>query len=205
MSANKTDLSNPEVVQFLKEHGLVDMVDDDAQHEQESQDEGASTDQHLDNAEIVVPLLAASISIQALLAQFMHPQVRADLLNKQFELHSSPKLLAKLDEIRWTLFPRWQGGSLELAQQQFTSAAKHLKALINKCEEPFVLPDDQLQGSMTYSQWYATLQAVAADKYWNRVPPADRCTHTFQEHLCKRETLNRKVKVAAWSPSSLLV
>ena len=40
------------------------------------------------------------IAVQPLLAQFAHPEVRADLINFKFEHHYNPMILNKIDDLR---------------------------------------------------------------------------------------------------------
>ena len=75
-------------------------------------------------------LLPAVVAIQSLLGQFAHPQVRADFVQQRLGCHINANLLPQIDKLRWSLFPRWVGGSLESAKVKSHAAAGHLKKLI---------------------------------------------------------------------------
>lgn len=64
----------------------------------------------------------------------MHPRVRADLINHKFDLKTNKKFLLKLDELKWTLFPRWNGGSLVASDRYNAGAAYHLVQLLYQCD-----------------------------------------------------------------------
>jgi hypothetical protein len=178
-------MSDHDVLTTLRERGLVEPLGDGVGREEE-----VKQDSSADVAEGNVLFLAKAIGIQSLLTQFAHPQVRAHFLNQRFALPASQKLLQKLDELRWTLFPRWHGGSLDSTVNLHARSAEHLNSLILQHQQPFVLTDDTENQSMSYKQWYSTLQAIALDDYWSKVPPADRCTHVPQLATCKEETYN---------------
>lgn len=69
------------------------------------------TERSLPKLEEGQPSLSSAIAVQSLLAQFAHPDVRGDFINGRFGLNVNSNLLPRLDELRWSIFPRWQCGS----------------------------------------------------------------------------------------------
>jgi hypothetical protein len=124
--------------------------------------------------------LPAVVAIQSLLAQFAHPQVRADFVQQRFGCHINANLLPRMDQLRWSLFPRWVGGSLELAKVKSQTAAGHLKKLITRDSELFIL-DSTFDGSPTYQRWCNTLETIAESSYRQRVPASKRCAHILRD------------------------
>jgi len=120
--------------------------------------------------------LAMVVSLQSLLAQFSHPQVRGDFLNCKFGSNINPILLTQLDMIRWTVCPRWLRGDFAAADKRSRIAANHIQKLLSRSSEVWYLTDDK-NASMTYSEWFATLEIIAADRYWDKVPYEQRCIH----------------------------
>lgn len=169
----------PEILELLREHGLVDMVDIVAGAGFAAGDPGGAVggDQGSTVTEQNVSQFTSVVGIQSLLAQFAHPQVRSDFLAHRFDWLNGPKLLNQLDELRWTLFPRWQGGTLEVASQLSARAAEHLHLLVNRSPREFDLSDDPTQRCLSYRDWFKLLDAIASDSYWQRVPPSKRCIH----------------------------
>lgn len=120
--------------------------------------------------------LVTIVGFQSLLMQFSHPQVRADFMNGCFGLNINPGLLSKLDDFRWTLFPRWQSGGLAAATERNKLAVMHLQKLMKK--SPELMPiGDSVVGSLTYEEWFATLEAIASNRHWESVPSTKRCVH----------------------------
>lgn len=134
-----------------------------------------------DNFPDVDESLADAVSIQALLHQFSHPKVRADFVNGRFGLSINPNLLPSLDALRWSLFPRWRGGSLRLHQRATRKAAENLTLLIDSSSNLFRLDNEE---PMTYQDWFQILESIATNQYWSTIPPEDRCTHIIQNDIC---------------------
>lgn len=130
---------------------------------------------------MVKATLTHGVAIQALLQQFSHPRVRADLCNDRFGPNISSRLLPSLDLLRFSLFPRWTAGSLGDESLIFDDAADHLQRLMCKSDEIFPLGDESAENQLTYAEWYRTLDCIAMDRYWLRVQPKDRCTHIVRE------------------------
>jgi hypothetical protein len=127
----------------------------------------------------------------ALLQQFQNHQVRADFINGKFDRPMSSNLLSALDEVRWSLFPRWRGrDNIEGEMLRCDSAVGHCKKLFAKHRSPFKLSISNHDiGKMTYEAWYEVIHEISADSYWKRVAPEERCTHTVKEEYTK-STLN---------------
>ena len=106
----------------------------------------------------VATSLTSTLGLQGLLSQFGSSRVRADFVNEKFECCCTPDRLAALDEIRWTLFPRWTSGSLEHPGDTFVKAAAHLEKLLLKSEELFFVDGMSTSQSFTYYQWNETLR-----------------------------------------------
>ena len=119
---------------------------------------------------------ALMITLQALLLQFTHPRVRADIVNGIFSTRLSSRLLAKLDELRWTLFPNWKEGSLQSAVIRNERAAHHLNLLMSKSSRLLELSPDDSE-SLTYREWFDILEDIAKEEYWARCAVSERCTH----------------------------
>ena len=142
----------------------------------------------------VATSLTSTLSLQGLLSQFGSSRVRADFVNERFECCCTPDRLAALDEIRWTLFPRWTSGSLEHPGDTFVKAAAHLEKLLLKSEELFFVDGMSTSQSFTYYQWNETLEELCRDPYWNATPSGERCTHFHEPSAgCKKER-------TPWSP-----
>lgn len=124
-----------------------------------------------------VDQLASAITLQSLLTQFTHPQVRADFINHRFGWHLNPSLLGRLDELRWTLSPGWNAGTLERASAVNRRAAIHMTLLLGRDSSVLVLGDGGPETYLTYQMWYDTLSLIAADQYWGNNPPDGRCVH----------------------------
>ena len=121
--------------------------------------------------------LAMAITIETVLSQFAHPGVRADFINKQFGCNIKCDLLPDLDQLRWSLFPRWRGGGLLASASANERAAKSLKLLVEQSDELFVACPSSDVEQLSCRQWYYVLDIIASDKYWMRVPPEARCVH----------------------------
>jgi len=121
------------------------------------------------------------IQIQSLLAQFAHPTVRADFVNLKFGYSLSPDILPQLDELRWTLFPRWHLGSLIGSNPRFSSAANHLRKLISLSEDIMVSNNESKTPKRSYREWYSILELIASSRYWKKTAIDDRCTHIVRE------------------------
>jgi hypothetical protein len=116
-----------------------------------------STDDQLPTIEVIpepIPAfdqvtLASFISIQSLLVQFSHPQVRADFVNQKFGFNINPDLLTKIDELRWTLLPRWQSGSIVSTNIRSQVAAHHAAELLRMSDDPLLTDSDSLDECLT--------------------------------------------------------
>ena len=123
--------------------------------------------------------LAAVIAMQSILNQLSHPQVRGDFLSGKFHWRINPTLLSRIDQLRCVTFPRWLAGGLYVATERCGSAALHLKRLLAKENTKLILPAEDVRDSLTYREWYEVMEMVAADSYWDEMPPEDRCVHLF--------------------------
>jgi hypothetical protein len=119
--------------------------------------------------------LATWVSVQSLLIQFSNAQVRADLINGRFGCHINPQLLNRIDDLRWTLLPRWQSGSLSTPKDRERKVVDHMIKLLSRSEELLLV--DSPEKCLTYKEWFSTLETIDADRYWSRVPCEQRCTH----------------------------
>ena len=143
----------------------------DGEHENE-----APADMVVDGMEKKLPLI---LSIQSLLNQFCHSSVRADFVNGKFGPDVNPRLLPAIDELNWSLFPRWQGGSVE--EVSFVIAAEKVGKLMNKNDGLLVLNNDSFGDSFSYAQWRNILESLALSDYWQTTTPADRCVHIIDD------------------------
>ena len=132
-----------------------------------------------DSTSSIESTLSKAIALQSLLAQFSHPMVRADFVNGRFGWNINPTLLPQLDELRWSLVPRWQSGDLTCSIRDCGPAARILQQLLGESDE-VILSDDTRQ--YTCKQWMQILDAIASDPYWTNVSPEERCVH-----IVKRE------------------
>ena len=121
--------------------------------------------------------MSTMISIQSLLVQFAHHQVRADFINGCFGCNVNPNLLPRIDEIRWLLLPRWLSGNFSPASMRSQSAAYHFSQLIERSDDLLLTDTDAIDECLTYKEWFTTLSIIASNRYWSRTPPENRCTH----------------------------
>lgn len=121
--------------------------------------------------------LTTMVSFQSLLVQFSHPQVRADFACGVFGCNINPSLLPRIDQLRWTLLPRWQSGSVNTPNLRMAMAAQHWAHLVARSERLFLTDNEDAEQCLTYNEWFSTLDNIAADRYWGRVPAEKRCTH----------------------------
>lgn len=140
---------------------------------------GANIPPALGNADGPENLTSLIISIQSLLGQFALPKVRAAFLDGKFHRQLNIKLLPKIDELRCSLFPRWRDGSLTGAASSNAVAANHLHLLAGKWDDKFITNLEDVQGALTYSEWYNILNQLAEDPYWRGVQPSQRCVHVL--------------------------
>jgi hypothetical protein len=156
------------------------------EHGQEEDAAGGSSGGHLDvgcageSITSIVPSsdnpMAQIISLQSLLGQFAHPKVRADFVNGCFE-SIDPSLLHQLDELRWTIFPRWQGGSVFNPDKHYQKSAEHLANLLGQSSELLITDINAVEHCRAYCEWHEVLEAISRNKYWTNVPSEHRCTH----------------------------
>ena len=99
-----------------------------------------------------VSQLMMTIAIESLLSQFAHPGVRADLVNRKFACNVNPNLLPEIDNLRWTLFPRWLGSGLEAAAESYQRAAEHLRRLVGRSEELFKVVSGATESLLSYRE-----------------------------------------------------
>ena len=134
--------------------------------------DGEEKPEEVDVAETQAIQLA--ITVQSLLNQFSHKNVRADFCNGKFEGDYDANTLNQLDELRWILFPRWSGTSTH--ESNLGTAALKMKLLLSKDDNPCIIDPDS-EDHRTYKEWCEILDAIACDKYWLEVPPNQRCVH----------------------------
>lgn len=144
------------------------------------------------HTELSVEMLVKVVSLQALLAQFSHLQVRADFINGCFGPGVNPDLLTLLDDFRWTVFPRWQQGGLAGSSDRSKSAVSHLLRLLNRSRDLLNLNTFTSDKSLSYDEWFSTLDSIASNSYWDRVPSEERCTHIIQNDVSTKELMKGK-------------
>ena len=135
--------------------------------------------------------LTTLISVQSLLVQFSHSRVRADFVGGKFRDNINPNLLSRMDDLRWLLFPRWSSGGFESAVLGSQKAAYHIILLLNQSTTLLVADEDSLEECLTYCEWFKTLQTIAADRYWVRLPCEERCTHILQSDSAESQQKHR--------------
>ena len=150
-------------------------------HSEHRWDAGAASCRE-DTQAAAIPLTEVSqlmmmIAIESLLIQFAHPGVCADLVNRKFANNVNPNLLPEIDNLRWTLFPRWLGSGFEAAAESYQRAAEHLRHLVSRSEELFKVVSGATESLLSYREWFNVLNTIAVDQYWIQVPAKSRCIH----------------------------
>lgn len=126
-------------------------------------------------------MVSKIIMVQSLLNQLAQTKVRADFVNGGFGDEIRMEWLSELDQLRWTLFPRWLGLDSKVAPILYDRAATHMRLLLNKSESPLVLEGVGTKDHHTYYEWFMRLDIVAADKYWLTTAADARCSHVSNE------------------------
>jgi hypothetical protein len=121
------------------------------------------------------PALQDILKLQSLLMQFIHPQVRRDLLAGQLGVSITEEMLLDIDCIRRYLSPPWRGVQTTM-QLSLQSSITHVKALFGKSEEVFALKADAV---WTYKQWSELFHQLGTSQYWVMVDHRNICI----EHL----------------------
>jgi len=124
--------------------------------------------------------IAAVVTLQSLLMQFSNVNVRADFVNGKFGSNINPNLLPHIDNLRYTLFPRWSGGDFKSARARSTYAVQHICNLLNKSHELAIVSEQDSVDSLTYAEWYNALDGIAASRYWAITPHEKRCVHILK-------------------------
>ena len=88
----------------------------------------------------------------------------------------NPSILPQLDELKWSLFPRWLGG-LDVSGDNYKRASWHICKLLAKEEGTFFSDLESLEDCFSYREWMEILNKIASNRYWSQVPPEDRCVH----------------------------
>ena len=126
------------------------------------------------------------VTIVSLLGQFAHPRVRTDFVNGCFTVESGPRVMEMLDLVRWSLIPRWIGGSINSIDHRTTAATMHLDGLYGGSSNFMRVGDDRKCWG-TYKQWSLYLDELTTDSCWRKVLPDDRCTHIASASTLKFE------------------
>ena len=105
------------------------------------------------------------LSCQILLAQFGSTQVRADFVNGKLGPSVNPFTLPQLDELRWSLFPRLQGGSLKEPNFAIKAAKTHAEKLLAMSRDVAATSAEAIKDGISYNEWSQLLEAIATDKY----------------------------------------
>ncbi len=176
------------------------------EHGQEEDAAGGSSGGHLDvrcAGESITTLIpskdnpmAQIISLQSLLGQFAHPKVRADFVNGCFE-SIDPSLLHQLDELRWTIFPHWHGGSVFKPDKHYQKSAEHLAKLLGQSNELSITDINAVEHCRTYREWHEVLEAISRNKYWTNVPSEHRCTHIIMSEEGTNDSKSAEAAKAA--------
>ena len=125
---------------------------------------------------------AFKLKVIALLMQMNSAVVRGDFLKGKFGPTINTQILPALDQMRWTILPRWQSeGS---CSARFLEAAQHLDSLVEKSRATFKL-DMSSNDQQSYGEWMFVLEILANNEYWQKVPGSQRCTHNYDEELSK--------------------
>jgi hypothetical protein len=96
---------------------------------------------------------AKIVAIHSLLAQFSHPQVRADFVNGKFGIGVNPGILPVLDELHWTIFPRWLGSGFSAAKHRNENAVDHLKLSISSSPDIFLTNIENADQCLACHEW----------------------------------------------------
>ena len=107
-----------------------------------------------------VSSLSIWASVQSLLVQFSSAQVRADLINGKFGGHINPQLLNRIDDLHWTVLPRWQSGILSTPSDRERMVVEHMIKLLSKSEELLLVdsPDKCLAYKEWFMEWHHSLR-----------------------------------------------
>jgi len=124
--------------------------------------------------------LSTLVTLQSLLMQFSNVKVRADFANGKFGPNVNPDLLHRIDDLRWTIFPRWPGGNFQSARNRNASAVKHIRKLLSKSEEFFMVDDQEYEEALSYAEWFGALETIASNRYWTVTPHEERCVHVLK-------------------------
>ena len=121
------------------------------------------------------------LSCQSLLSQFNSVQVRSDFVNGKFGNSLDPDILPKIDELRWTLCPRWQGGFLDVPGPSVRSARIAMEKLLSGSTDLAVLGMDNVLDPFSFKEWLSIIKKIATSQYWVNTPADQRCAHLDEE------------------------
>ena len=130
---------------------------------------------------------AFKLKLISLLMQMTSPTVRGDFISGVFGPTMNPDILSSIDQIRWSVIPRWQTDGR--CSTKYIEASEHLDRLLNRSNALFCL-DPENATKQSYSQWMSVLELLAGNEYWSSVPSNDRCTHNFDD--AKIESVHMK-------------
>ena len=118
------------------------------------------------------------VSIQSLLMQFSVPSVRADFVNGKFKSRfENIDFLPMIDELRWTLLPRWKGSGYESIRARSSIAMYHFRELLRRSSSTMLIDGSKNKVKFSYMGWYDALMVIANDVYWTETSVEQRCTH----------------------------
>ena len=117
--------------------------------------------EHGDEKSEELASLAMLLFVESMLNQFAHTKVRADLINGKFS-SINPNILDRLDELRGSLFPRWQ--TMDNSIKRYTAAALKVKNLMNQETDILILNSDNPGDSWTYKKWFDVLEKLGVKK-----------------------------------------
>lgn len=116
------------------------------------------------------------VSLQSLLFQFAHPEVRSAFTGNKFGWRVNTSLLPKIDRLRCTLFPRWEKNCLSTVTGRQIHAIGHMKLLYTKSEQPFQVSAQDEDELLTYSEWYEVIDLIGRDDFWQKYSESS-CSH----------------------------
>ena len=129
---------------------------------------------------------AFKMKVLSLLMQMTNTRVRGDLISGQFGPNVNPDILPKIDELRWTLLPRWQPVEQQAGNHRYRDAANHLQKLLERSTDIFEPVHPSKSGtSISYSEWMSFLELLSNNGYWTRVHSRERCAHEYDDTIAQ--------------------
>jgi len=147
--------------------------------------------------------LTTLLAIESLLAQFAHTKVRADFASGSFASNVDTRLLPHIDELRWSLFPRWTKGTIMEVSKRNQGAANHCIELLNRSKALLRTGEDDNVMTLPYAEWFGILDMISADPYWTVIPTSDRCTHVLSPISAREVPQTKRERLSPFGGGSI--